>query len=69
MQGDEINANNDEININRDAILDNVKEWVRLVDEAFGTTHSVEAKTTTRSLYEEPKQEEKNDDEPGNDID
>lgn len=69
MQGDEINANNDEININRDAILDNVKEWVRLVDEAFGTSHSVEAKTTTRSLYEEPDQEEKNDDEPGNDID
>ena len=69
MQGDEINANNDEININRDAILDNVKEWVRLVDEAFGTTHSVEAKTTSRSLYEEPNQEEKNDDEPGNDID
>ena len=69
MQGDEINANNDEININRDAILDNVKEWVRLVDEAFGTSHSVEAKTTTRSLYEEPNQEEKNDDEPGNDID
>ena len=69
MQGDEINANNDEININRDAILDNVKEWVRLVDEAFGTTHSVEAKSTTRSLYEEPDQEEKNDDEPGNDID
>ena len=69
MQGDEINANNDEININRDAILDNVKEWVRLVDEAFGTSHSVEAKTTSQSLYEEPKQEEKNDDEPGNDID
>ena len=69
MQGDEINANNDEININRDAILDNVKEWVRLVDEAFGTTHSVEAKTTYQRLYEEPKQEEKNDDEPGNDID
>ena len=70
MQGDEINANNDEININRDAILDNVKEWVRLVDEAFGTSHSVEAKTTSRSLYEEePNQEEKNDDEPGNDID
>ena len=69
MQGDKINANNDEININRDAILDNVKEWVRLVDEAFGTSHSVEAKTTSQSLYEEPKQEEKNDDEPGNDID
>ena len=69
MQGDEINANNDEININRDAILDNVKEWVRLVDEAFGTSHSVEAKITSQSIYEEPNQEEKNDDEPGNDID
>ena len=69
MQGDEINANNDEININRDAILDNVKEWVRLEDEAFGTSHSVEAKITSQSIYEEPNQEEKNDDEPGNDID
>ena len=52
MQGDEINANNAEININRDAILDNVKEWIKMVNEAFGTSYRIDAKTSARSLYE-----------------
>lgn len=63
MQGDEINANNDEINLNQDAILDNVKEWIALTNKAFGTSYSVEAKKSARSLYEEDKNEEDKNDE------
>lgn len=67
MQGDEINANNDEINLNQDAILDNVKEWVALTNKAFGTSYSVEAKRTSRSLYEK-EGESKEDENDGNDV-
>lgn len=66
MQGDEINANNDEINLNQDAILDNVKEWIDLTNKAFGTSYSVEAKKSARSLYEEGKNEEDKND--GSDV-